>query len=1505
MFSALRPGVSREHDTPARSGGEHTEQFKMKMLIDPNSLLPGSAADDFASALRSRRDSLLPLTFLITLLIAMALPAGAQVRPCMEITCPHGYSVECGGPSGSVVTFQPTLVNGCGTVANIVCTPPSGSVFPLGTNTVTCVASDLQRNSARCSFPVIVRDTLAPVILAPSLVSSNCTGPGGTVVNYDVVVRDLCDPQPQWSCLPPPGTAFPIGTNLVTCMAKDARGNQSSVQFPVVIGGACGGCLQIMCPAGPFDKTAGRDGQAVVTFEVTATNLCGGDAWILCEPPSGASFPTGTTLVQCTAGIGESLLKRCEFSVRVRDVTAPSILVQSPMIAVCQEILRGEGGAVVQFSRVIARDNADPSPTLQFSPPSGSFFPLGSNSIVATATDASGNQATVNFTLIVTEGPACEVEFGGQGIDPTDNWDFELGLRTWKRTGAAFATQPTLGDNVHVRRIPELVTQIEDSIGGDYWKDLAYPIGHHAEHWIGTAENHPDDTTAPGTMQGDQMVGTLLSKAFIVPQRYITFLVGGGNDPAHLRVELVLPAQAGEAGAFQTDIGWFRAVLFTTGHGTERLRRETFDANPYVGQTARLRILDDSSTGHLNVDDFRFQPQPPSVTQVRIGSIERPSVIIYRGLYYDWDSPVWGLADLHTHPISHLGLGQKVFHGQPDGVLSQALGNCNCNHGGHGLDNECGNYLRQLVLAGFDGENTADPHQLGWDYNQWSRFRKWPVFTSFSHQQMWFEWVRRAYDGGLRVMVALTVHNKLLAGATVDSVKPYDDVSVMEAQIKELKAFVSRHEDFMEIAYDPIDLRRIVRDNKLAIIIGSETDDIGNFDRNAAVHEGADAVSRMLVSKRIQDLYDLGLRYIFPVHLTDNKFGGTAIYNPLFTMATKYYMGVPIDIEPAGNGVVYRLPNLDATSYLPDAGQIFGSLAEAIFNPFAPLKLALESSSKITGQDTSFSDSSIGMAGIGAVATLPMIASSPVSMAAAPALFEFFGDVGSLDLPSDVLPLGDNYPHYASTNKAGMPGHRNAKGLTTLGEFAVCEMMRLGMIVDLDHMGEKGVDRCLELGEQVPGGYPLNSGHNSFRAQRYDASENSRTPEQLARIRNLGGLMGLGWGNGDRRDVGTALDNPRTNSTSQVVNNSPGSSKTFAHAALYALEFMQGKQVALGSDINGYVVGPGPRFGPQSAFGLREDEDALAERSKFIKDQTDGVAYSPREGRPAASGVFNGRAVDQDKDDQDARTWKGFAYNKQQRDFFVALRIFRWGWQRSPKLTHDEVEEITDRLHDAYDRDRVKEFARGLLLGPTNGDPGWDTDGDVNVKQKLAKAVYRKRVLGENPPSEITNDTTKNRRYHHFLTVWDDYEGIYGGNTPMKRCTTHLVEWDYNYDGLAHYGLLPDFFQDLRNVGLNDVDMSPMFKSAEDFARMWTRCLQGADAISHPRMTIATNPRIAGGALIIDWFGKPGDQLEETDAFGTGWRLSQADIRALGDGRMRATLPLNLQTAHRFYRVRK
>jgi hypothetical protein len=44
------------------------------------------------------------------------------------------------------------------------CTPPSGSNFPIGTNSVICVAADSAGNNSSCGFTITVGDTTAAVL---------------------------------------------------------------------------------------------------------------------------------------------------------------------------------------------------------------------------------------------------------------------------------------------------------------------------------------------------------------------------------------------------------------------------------------------------------------------------------------------------------------------------------------------------------------------------------------------------------------------------------------------------------------------------------------------------------------------------------------------------------------------------------------------------------------------------------------------------------------------------------------------------------------------------------------------------------------------------------------------------------------------------------------------------------------------------------------------------------------------------------------------------------------------------------------------------------------------------------------------------------------------------------------------------------------------------------------------------------------------------------------------
>jgi hypothetical protein len=44
--------------------------------------------------------------------------------------------------------------------------------------------------------------------------------------------------------------------------------------------------------------------------------------------------------------------------------------------------------------------------------------------------------------------------------------------------------------------------------------------------------------------------------------------------------------------------------------------------------------------------------------------------------------------------------------------------------------------------------------------------------------------------------------------------------------------------------------------------------------------------------------------------------------------------------------------------------------------------------------------------------------------------------------------------------------------------------------------------------------------------------------------------------------------------------------------------------------------------------------------------------------------------------------------------------------------------------------------------------------------------------------------------------------------------------FDYKVDGLANVGTVPDMLQHLRDQGLSDSDMAPLFSSAEGYIRM-------------------------------------------------------------------------------------
>jgi hypothetical protein len=117
-----------------------------------------------------------------------------------------------------------------------------------------------------------------------------------------------------------------------------------------------------------------------------------------CDPAAGSKLPLGTTTVACSVTDSGGLTTRGSFQVTVRDTTAPDLAgVPSSIYAVTG----GSAGMAVTYSKPTASDVVDPSPRVACAPASGSIFPVGTTTVRCSATDASGNASSAQFSITV------------------------------------------------------------------------------------------------------------------------------------------------------------------------------------------------------------------------------------------------------------------------------------------------------------------------------------------------------------------------------------------------------------------------------------------------------------------------------------------------------------------------------------------------------------------------------------------------------------------------------------------------------------------------------------------------------------------------------------------------------------------------------------------------------------------------------------------------------------------------------------------------------------------------------------------------------------------------------------------------------------------------------------------------------------------------------------------------------------------------------------------------
>jgi uncharacterized repeat protein (TIGR01451 family) len=295
-----------------------------------------------------------------------------------------------------------------------------------------------------------------------------------------------------------------------------------------------------------------------------------------------------------------------------------------------------------------------------------------------------------------------------------------------------------------------------------------------------------------------------------------------------------------------------------------------------------------------------------AVVAVNGGTVSEPRPSIEVLVQAQPNATIVGFADMHNHQFANLGFAGRVIHGDASGPIDSALESCEDTHGQGGLQDPVGSFLTQSIGHDTRGFNPAS----------YAEYISWPSHNTRTHQQAHYEMVRRAFDGGQRLMVVHAESNKLLCEiATRDPLINCEDMTFVETQLNAAKALQTYVDNlsggagrgWYRIAYSGAEARHIINSGKMAVVLGIEVDDLFRCGKNATCTFDD-------VRQRLNYYHSQGVRHLFPVGHFDNGFGGAAMYNTVFSFGNWVTTGsflTPRECGPEG----YRYaPNLSVES---------------------------------------------------------------------------------------------------------------------------------------------------------------------------------------------------------------------------------------------------------------------------------------------------------------------------------------------------------------------------------------------------------------------------------------------------------------------------------------------------------------------------------------------------------------------------------------------------------------
>ncbi|MGH3998670.1 MAG: membrane dipeptidase, partial [Pseudonocardiaceae bacterium] len=132
-------------------------------------------------------------------------------------------------------------------------------------------------------------------------------------------------------------------------------------------------------------------------------------------------------------------------------------------------------------------------------------------------------------------------------------------------------------------------------------------------------------------------------------------------------------------------------------------------------------------------------------------------------------------------------------------------------------------------------------------------------------------------------MVMLAVNNEYLCGlANKLPDRTCNDMEAVDLQLqaaKDMEAYLDAKSGgpgsgWYRIVRTPTEARAVIAQGKLAVILGIEVDHLFNCRTEGDLTQDQ-------LNEQLDRYFDLGVRYIFPIHFSNNGFGGTAFQNAL------------------------------------------------------------------------------------------------------------------------------------------------------------------------------------------------------------------------------------------------------------------------------------------------------------------------------------------------------------------------------------------------------------------------------------------------------------------------------------------------------------------------------------------------------------------------------------------------------------------------------------------------